>query len=196
MLFVSKPYRLSRVVAKIAGLIRGGTELRVVECANASTLGLHIRAVIAEEERRKIGERTRDALARAIGMVARIAAPKAGSLPPPKPPPTVASCGPTPYSLALPIAQQLRVNGSSLRALADRLNIDGITNPRGSNGQAAQVQRLLASGVWGMPGWGKAPTYEYPSVAATRPTFNSFRRLLPATIPARCRTHSRRARED
>jgi DNA invertase Pin-like site-specific DNA recombinase len=58
VLVVAKLDRLSRVVAKVAGLIRQGAELRVVECAAASTLELHIRAVVAEEERRMIAART------------------------------------------------------------------------------------------------------------------------------------------
>ena len=142
MLLVSKLDRLSRVVAKIADLIRGGTELRVVECANASTLELHIRAVIAEEERRKIGERTRDALAAAKRNGVQLGSSRPGhwdgredrrtagqQLATAKAAAARRELRADTYFLALPIAQQLKADGSSLRAIAGRLNTDGITTP-------------------------------------------------------------------
>mgnify|MGYP003376487628 CR=1 FL=1 len=153
---VSKLDRLSRVVAKVAGLIRGGTELRVVECAGASTLELQIRAVIAEEERRKIGERTRDALAsakrngvklgsarpnhwkgrehlRRAGAAAGSAAAAAGRR----------SLRADLYSEALPVASKLRAGGSSLRVIAGELNAKGITTVQGATWKAQSVKRLL-----------------------------------------------------
>jgi len=155
---VSKLDRLSRVVAKVAGLIRGGTELRVVECAGASTLELQIRAVIAEEERRKIGERTRDALASAkrrgvkLGSARpghwkgrehrRQAGAAAGS--------AAAAAGRRElradvYSEALPLASTMRAGGSSLRVIAAALNSKGIATVQGSSWQAQTVKRLLGA---------------------------------------------------
>ena len=64
-LLVAKLDRLSRAVAMVAALMRDGVPFRVAELANASELELHLRATIAQEERRLIGERTKAALAAA-----------------------------------------------------------------------------------------------------------------------------------
>lgn len=59
---MAKLDRLSRAVAMIASMMREGTPFKVAELANASELELHLRATIAQEERRMIGERTKAAL--------------------------------------------------------------------------------------------------------------------------------------
>ena len=159
MLLVSKLDRLSPVVAKIADLIRGGTELRVVECANASTLELHIRAVIAEEERRKIGERTRDALAAAKRNGVQLGSSRPGHWDGREDRRTAGQQLATAKAAAA--RRELRAN-TLLPRLADRPAAQGRRlepagyrgslehrrnhyPPRSSNWQAAQVQRLLAS---------------------------------------------------
>lgn len=158
VLVVAKLDRLSRVVAKIAGLIRGGTELRVVECANASTLELHIRAVIAEEERRKIAERTKDALAAAKRRGTLLGSSRPGHWAGREERRTAGQQRATvkaaaarrelraeTYAEALPIAKQLISSGVSLRKIAQELNARGITTQRGARWQAAQVTRMLAA---------------------------------------------------
>lgn len=158
VLVVAKLDRLSRVVAKIAGLIRGGTELRVVECANASTLELHIRAVIAEEERRKIAERTKDALAAAKRRGTLLGSSRPGHWAGREERRTAGQQQATvkaaaarrelraeTYAEALPIAKQLNASGVSLRKIADELNARGITTQRGARWRAAQVTRMLAA---------------------------------------------------
>ena len=157
VLVVAKLDRLSRVVAKVAGLIRQGAELRVVECAAASTLELHIRAVVAEEERRMIAARTAAALqaAKARGVKLgsareghwagreerRIEGQRAA---------TVAAAAARRelsrdvYAAAKPLADRLSGEGMSLRGIADQLNAAGMTTARGASWRAAQVQRLLA----------------------------------------------------
>ena len=64
-LLVAKLDRLGRSVALVASTLKSGQKVRVADYPDASTLELHLRAVIAEEERRLIGERTRSALAQA-----------------------------------------------------------------------------------------------------------------------------------
>jgi DNA invertase Pin-like site-specific DNA recombinase len=61
-LVVAKLDRLARAVAKVATLLRDGLKVRVADCPEASTLELHLRATIAEEERRLISQRTKEAL--------------------------------------------------------------------------------------------------------------------------------------
>jgi DNA invertase Pin-like site-specific DNA recombinase len=59
--------RFSRRVAEIAAMMEAGIQFRCADMPQASPFELHIRASVAEEERRKIGERTRNALAAAKG---------------------------------------------------------------------------------------------------------------------------------
>lgn len=64
-LVISTLDRLSRDSAYIGAFIKQGCQFRAADRPNASTFELHIYAAVAEEERRKIGERTRAALAAA-----------------------------------------------------------------------------------------------------------------------------------
>jgi len=59
---VAKLDRLSRDVAKVAETLKSGAQIRCADSPNASTLELHLRATIAQEERRLISERTSQAL--------------------------------------------------------------------------------------------------------------------------------------
>ena len=59
---VAKLDRLSRDVAKVAETLKSGVQIRCADSPNASTLELHLRATIAQEERRLISERTSQAL--------------------------------------------------------------------------------------------------------------------------------------
>jgi len=64
-LVIAKLDRLGRSVAKVATVLKSGLKVRVAESPEASTLELHLRAVVAEEERRAIAARTTAALAEA-----------------------------------------------------------------------------------------------------------------------------------
>jgi len=153
-IIVSKLDRLSRVVAKIAGLIRQGTELRVVECANASTLELHIRAVIAEEERRKIAERTKDALEAAKRRGVKLGSARPGHWTGREHVRQAAQKSATKAAAASRLAASAEVYrearaiadtmpNASLRAIAKAINEAGITTPGGSIWRAASVARML-----------------------------------------------------
>jgi DNA invertase Pin-like site-specific DNA recombinase len=169
-LLVSKLDRLSRAVALVAGLLRdGNVELVVAECAKASTLELHLRATVAEEERRLIAERTKQALAAAKrrgtllgshqeghwdGVVAkgrthegktraqaRIEGAKAGSE---KAAANRRELNDELWVSALPVIGELRNAGLSLRGVAVELNRRGIATPTGAAWSAMSVSRLLA----------------------------------------------------
>ena len=157
VLVVAKLDRLSRAVALVAGLLRSGAEIVVAECANASTLELHIRSVVAQEERRAIAARTKDALAAAkrrgvlLGSSrpghwagredARITGAARGS----------AAAANARRELRADIIEAARPiieanRESSLRAIAAKLTEAGITTPGGSSSwRASQVQRLVKS---------------------------------------------------
>jgi DNA invertase Pin-like site-specific DNA recombinase len=59
---VARLDRLSRDLAKVAETLKAGVQIRCADSPNASTLELHLRATIAQEERRLISERTKQAL--------------------------------------------------------------------------------------------------------------------------------------
>ncbi|MFO3796719.1 MAG: recombinase family protein [Anaerolineales bacterium] len=64
-LLIAKLDRFSRKVSFIAGIMEEGISLVVAEMPNATDFQLHIFAALAQEERRLISERTRNALAEA-----------------------------------------------------------------------------------------------------------------------------------
>ena len=61
--FVSKLDRLSRKVSFIAQLMESSIQLKVAELPQADTFQLHIYSVLAEQERKLISDRTKQALA-------------------------------------------------------------------------------------------------------------------------------------
>jgi DNA invertase Pin-like site-specific DNA recombinase len=64
-LIIAKLDRLSRSVAFLAALMERGVEFVACDNPHANKLTVHILAAMAEHEREQIGQRTRDALARA-----------------------------------------------------------------------------------------------------------------------------------
>jgi len=81
-LLIPKLDRFSRKVSFISGIIDQGIDLAVCEHPNVSTFFLHLLACFAEEERRQIAQRTKDALAAAkvrgtvLGKNSRVLAEK------------------------------------------------------------------------------------------------------------------------
>jgi hypothetical protein len=141
---VAKLDRLSRSVAFIAGLIAERVEFAVAELPRARTFELHIFAALAEEERRRIGLRTSEALAakKAQGV-------KLGN---PRPEASLAKGRATLTERADLDAERVagaiasaRANGCrTLRQLADELNRRGIATPRGGVWFPSSVQNALA----------------------------------------------------
>jgi DNA invertase Pin-like site-specific DNA recombinase len=78
VLVVSKLDRLARSVALVARTLREGVKVRVASSPEASTLELHLRAALAEEERRLIAERTKAALAAAKARGTKLGSARPG----------------------------------------------------------------------------------------------------------------------
>jgi DNA invertase Pin-like site-specific DNA recombinase len=78
VLVVSKLDRLARSVALVARTLRAGVKVRVASSPEASVLELHLRAALAQEERRLIGERTKAALAAAKARGTKLGSARAG----------------------------------------------------------------------------------------------------------------------
>lgn len=136
-LLIAKLDRFSRKVSFIASIMEQGIRLVVAEMPNATDFQLHIFAALAQEERRLISERTRNALAEAkkrgvqLGKNGRVLAAqnrkaaqeRAEALRP----------------VLTPMAEQ----GLSIGAIARRLNEIGVQTARGKLFHAEQVALIL-----------------------------------------------------
>jgi DNA invertase Pin-like site-specific DNA recombinase len=155
-LIVAKLDRLSRAVAMVAGLMREGVAFRVAELENASTLEIHLRATIAEEERRLIAARTTAALAAAKARGTKLGSSRPGHW---KGREQLRSAGQR-KAVKAAAAKRLALSAelyreafnvargmpdASLRAIAAALDDAGITTPKGSKWTAAAVSRMLAA---------------------------------------------------
>ena len=155
MLVVAKRDRLARDVAFIAGVMNSGVEFRAVDNPHANRLTLHILAAVAEDEARRISERTKAALAalKARGGLLGAARPECRNL-------DAAArlrgsqraaaearrlCAEA-YADLAPAVAAMRERGLSLRAIAGQLNQEGHTTRRGCVWNAVQVKRLLEMG--------------------------------------------------
>lgn len=146
-LLVAKLDRLSRDLVFIATLMRDGVDFIAADMPSANRLTLHILAAVAEDEARRISERTKAALAAAKARGVKLGGyrgyvPPAGHL---------ALGTPARQSRAkaraaelMPVIEELRGLGVvSVSGLAAALNARGMTAPRGGSWQAVQVARVI-----------------------------------------------------
>ncbi|MDQ0450025.1 recombinase family protein [Methylobacterium aerolatum] len=149
---VSKLDRLSRDVAFIAGLMAQRVPFIVTELgANADPFMLHIYAALAEQERRLISKRTKDALAglKARG-VTKLGKPvtKLGNITNLGEAAQLgahanARVADTFAANVLPIVEAIRRSGiTSLTGIAEALNARGIRTARGGTWYATTVRNL------------------------------------------------------
>lgn len=149
VLVVAKLDRLARNVHFISGLMQSGVPFDCADRPGADPFRLHIEAAIAEEEARKISQRTREALAAAKARGTKLGAanPNCRNLTDDARQrgadatreKTQAAC-----AEILPRIQEWRAAGLSLGAIADRLNADGYTTTRGGAFGPMAVSRILA----------------------------------------------------
>jgi DNA invertase Pin-like site-specific DNA recombinase len=148
-LVIAKIDRLSRDAHFLLGLEKAGVDFVAADMPNANRLTVGIMAMVADEERRMISRRTKEALAAAkrrgvkLGgfrkgagvsrkarekgnaAMARIAADRAADI--------------------APVIAELRQAGAkSLNAIANGLNERGIPTARGGSWSATQVARVKA----------------------------------------------------
>lgn len=130
-IIIAKLDRFSRRVSFIAGIMEEGVGLVVADMPHATDFQLHIFAALAQEERRLISERTRNALAEAkkrgirLGRNAeRLAIERKEAA----------------FQFALniqPILASLIADGMSYSAMADHLNQAGTPSARGGSVSSA-----------------------------------------------------------
>ena len=147
VLLIAKLDRLSRDAHFLLGLQKAGVEFIAADMPSASRLTVGIMALVAEEERRMISKRTKDALAAAKrrGVVlgspspergAAVGLPRARAARRRKAQDFAAS--------VLPAVRELAGRGLSLRAVAQELTDRGIASPRGGSWGAQSVANVLS----------------------------------------------------
>jgi DNA invertase Pin-like site-specific DNA recombinase len=152
-LVVAKLDRLTRSVAVTSLLHQSRVDFVCCDNPYANRLTIQILAAVAEDEARRISERTKAALAayKARGGVLGATRPESRNL-------TIgarkrgALASATrrgalmveAYEDIAPQMHTLRASGRSLRGIAQALNVDGHTTRRGRAWNAAQVARVLA----------------------------------------------------
>jgi DNA invertase Pin-like site-specific DNA recombinase len=151
-LVIAKLDRLSRNVAFLANLMESSAEFVCCDNPTATRLTLHILAAVAEDEARRISERTKAALAayKARGGILGGQRPECRRLTPEARQKGARAAGMAAQQAATEAYQDLgprianwRAEGLSLRAVAERLNADGETTRNGKPWNAVQVLRVL-----------------------------------------------------
>jgi DNA invertase Pin-like site-specific DNA recombinase len=156
-LVIAKLDRLARNVAFVSALMESGADFVAVDNATANRLTIHILAAVAEDEARRISERTTVALAAAkargqlLGSArpdhwagredARLEGAKNGNEASARVRKMKAIAA---VADLLPEMQTRRTAGESLAAIATALNEAGQRTARGSEWTAMQVKRAIA----------------------------------------------------
>ncbi|MCK1475055.1 recombinase family protein [Bradyrhizobium sp. 197] len=147
-LVIAKLDRLSRDAHFLLGLEKAGVDFVAADMPNANRLTVGIMAMVAEEERRMISKRTKDALAAAKRRGTKLGGHR-GVVPSKKARDMAAErlqarANARASDLA-PMIRELQAAGkTTLRAIAEGLNEAGILTPRNGKWSAVQVQRLLS----------------------------------------------------
>ncbi len=155
VLVTAKLDRLARNVHFLSGLMEAGVEFVCCDMPSANRLTLHIMAAVAEDEAKRISERTKAALAayKARGGLLGAARPGAYRLKGGANARAAQRAGVVAKTLAADayadlalLLAELRAGGLSLRAIAGQLNADGHTTRRGKAWNQVQVRRVM--GRW------------------------------------------------
>ena len=147
-LIIAKLDRLARNVAFVSNLMESGTEFEAVDFPQANRLTIHILAAVAENEAQAISQRTRAALAAAKTRGTRLGGFRGRA----------GTCNDLAKARAAritqadrraadlaPMIQAIRGEGTtSAGKIAEALNEQGITAPRGGAWSPAQVRRVLS----------------------------------------------------
>lgn len=145
-LLIAKLDRLARNVAFIANLMDAGVEFLACDQPFASRLTLHILAAVAEDEARRISQRTKAALQAAKARGRKLGSPIAAE--------TIAGARAARSAFAakanattLAVIREVQKSGViSLAGIARTLEARGVKTPGGrSQWQSVQVSRLLAA---------------------------------------------------
>lgn len=149
-LVIAKLDRLGRRAAHVLHLLdKGGVDFAVADMPNADRLTVHILACVAEDEARRISQRTKAALAAAKARGVSLGNPRNLRHADPSEGARVSAeiraAGADRRAEDLrPVVEKLRTEGrTSLRQIANGLDEAGIPTPRGCTWTASGVRRLL-----------------------------------------------------
>lgn len=137
VLVIAKLDRLARNVHFISGLLESGVRFHAADMPSADRFMLHVYAAMAEEEGRRISERTKAALAAARARGVKLGATGQALADKHK-----ARADAFALSIA-PTIQAHRAAGLSVRKIAERLNQDGVPTLSGSKWHSTTVQRIV-----------------------------------------------------
>ena len=151
-LVIAKLDRLARNVAFTATLMEAGTDFLAVDNPNANKLTIHVLAAVAEDEARRISERTKAALkaykarggklganhpkCRPLSLEASKRGQRAGVS-------ANQRLARDAYADLTPYLRELRKAGKSYRQIASVLDSDGHTTRQGRTWNPVQVKRVL-----------------------------------------------------
>lgn len=163
-LVIAKLDRLARNVHFISGLMEAGVDFRAVDAPSKDRFILHIQAAFAEEEARRISERTKAALAAAkargieVGATGRARAVNLKA---------AAIDGAAKYRNTI---DYLRASGiTKVREIRDHLNAMALPSPGGGKWHLPNTHRLLSRLGPGVVGTiGASPGYPDSSICSSR----------------------------
>ena len=151
-LVIAKLDRLARNVHFLSSLMESGVDFIACDNPYANRLTIHILAAVAEDEAKRISERTRAALAASKARGGRLGAarpdgrrltPELGVKGRARAREVQRAAVAAAYADLAGELAGLRADGLSLRAIAARLNADGHTTRRGKSWNPMQVARVL-----------------------------------------------------
>ena len=143
-LVIAKLDRLSRDAHFLLGLEAAGVNFVAADMPNANRLTVRLMAVIAQEEREMIAERTKVALAAAKARGVKLGGWKGG----PAVDHVLGTAAIRERAVAYaatvgPLVTEMRKQGMSLRAMAADLTSRGVRTSRGGEWSAAAVRSIL-----------------------------------------------------
>ena len=152
MLLIAKLDRLSRNVAFLAGLMESKVSFVCCDIPEANELTIHIMAAVAQDERKRISERTKAALKAAKARGTQLGNPnlwKVRNTDTTKASERRSQIASESAHELIPIIENIRSGGpTSLREIATELNLLGIKTARGSEWKATSVSRIISRAIF------------------------------------------------
>jgi DNA invertase Pin-like site-specific DNA recombinase len=151
-LVIARLERLARNVHFVSGLMESGVDFIALDIPTADRFTIHIHAAVAEQDARRIGERTKAGLAaaKAKGILLGGANPRCRNLSPEVRAKAALAGGHARrlradsfYRSLAPRVKELRLSGLTQEAIADRFNSEGLTTQSGGPWSQVAILRVL-----------------------------------------------------